>query len=77
MHVFHTAGVPPSSGSAIFANMGCTMKRRAAEMKTVIEDSTRAAAFGGVPAESFRSTRVATAVEVYRSLPGMRLLTAA
>jgi len=57
--------------------MGCTMKRRAAEMKTVIENSTRVAAFSSVPAESFRSTRVAAAVEVYRSLPGMRLLTAA
>jgi hypothetical protein len=27
MHVFQTAGVPPSSGSTIFAIIGWTMKR--------------------------------------------------
>jgi hypothetical protein len=33
MHVFQTAGVPPRRGSTIFANIGCTAKRRTAETK--------------------------------------------
>jgi hypothetical protein len=77
MQVFQTAGVPPSRGSAIFANMGCTMKRRAAETKTVSENSTHAAAFSAERARSSRSTRVLAAVRVLRGLPSMGLLTAA
>jgi hypothetical protein len=46
-------------------------------MKTVIEKSTSAAAFSDVAAGSSRSTRVPAAVDVYRSLPSMGLLTAA
>src|SRR5687768_13385200 len=30
MHVFHTDGAPPSSGSSIFAISGCTQKSNAA-----------------------------------------------
>jgi hypothetical protein len=30
MHVFHTAGVPPSRGKSIFATSGCTQNRSAA-----------------------------------------------
>jgi hypothetical protein len=33
MHVFQTAGVPPSMGKTILANMGCTQKRRVALKK--------------------------------------------
>jgi len=45
MHVFQTAGVPPSKGSAILANIGCTMNRSAAETKTVSENSATTATF--------------------------------
>src|SRR4051812_46368808 len=33
MQVFHTAGVPPSSGSTMRLNIGCTRKRRNALVK--------------------------------------------
>ena len=35
MQVFHTAGEPPSSGSTILPNMGCTWKSRNAPANTV------------------------------------------
>jgi len=39
MHVFHTDGVPPSMGSTIFENIGCTAKSSAAFTNNVIENS--------------------------------------
>ena len=39
MHVFQTAGVPPSIGSTIFENMGCTANSSAAFTNNVIENS--------------------------------------
>jgi hypothetical protein len=35
MHMFHTAGVPPSRGNSIFATIGCTEKSNAALVKSV------------------------------------------
>jgi UDP-N-acetylenolpyruvoylglucosamine reductase len=35
MQVFHTAGVPPSIGSTILANMGSTQNKRVALIKRV------------------------------------------
>jgi UDP-N-acetylenolpyruvoylglucosamine reductase len=40
MHVFQTAGVPPSIGSTIFENIGCTANSSAAFTNSVIENST-------------------------------------
>jgi hypothetical protein len=39
MHVFHTAGVPPSTGSSIFAIIGSTEKSKAALTKIVAAKS--------------------------------------
>jgi hypothetical protein len=36
MHVFHTAGVPPSSGRIILPTIGCTTNSRAAPTNSVI-----------------------------------------
>ena len=44
MHVFHTDGVPPSKGSTIFENIGCTANSSAAFTNNVIENSTTTAA---------------------------------
>jgi len=41
MHVFQTDGVPPSSGSTIFPNIGCTVKSRTAERRRVTVKSGR------------------------------------
>ena len=38
MHVFHTDGVPPRSGSTIFENIGCTENSSAAFTNSVIEN---------------------------------------
>src|SRR5688500_1278771 len=43
MHVFQTAGVPPSIGSTIFENIGCTANNNAAFTNNVIENSTTTA----------------------------------
>ena len=43
MHVFQTDGVPPSIGSTIFENIGCTAKSSAAFMNSVIENSATTA----------------------------------
>jgi len=40
MHVFHTAGVPPSSGNSIFATIGCTEKSNAALTNNVIPNNS-------------------------------------
>src|SRR5262245_62402091 len=40
MQVFHTAGAPPSSGSTIFATIGCTTNRRLALTKAVKANNT-------------------------------------
>jgi hypothetical protein len=40
MHVFHTAGVPPSSGSSIFAIIGWIEKRSAELTKIVTPNSS-------------------------------------
>src|SRR4051794_36517615 len=53
MQVFHTAGVPPSSGSTKRLNIGCTRKSRKAlvKMAAVKTASTqRCAAVGGAAA---------------------------
>ena len=84
------AGVPhgwgaAEQGSAIFANMGCTMKRSAAEVRTVIENSPCVAALSPVPAGSLGSTRAPrgravtppSGSDVSRPLSSMRRLTAA
>jgi hypothetical protein len=39
MHVFHTAGVPPSRGNSIFATIGCTEKSNAALTNNVIPNN--------------------------------------
>jgi hypothetical protein len=40
MHVFHTAGVPPSTGNSIFAIIGSTEKSKAALTKIVTAKSS-------------------------------------
>ena len=40
MHVFHTAGVPPSSGSSIFAIIGWIEKRSAELTKIVTPNNS-------------------------------------
>ena len=37
MHVLHTAGVPPSSGSTILPTIGCTTNNSPAPRKMVAE----------------------------------------
>src|SRR5882672_6142088 len=39
MHVFHTAGDPPSSGRIIFATIGSTMKTSAALVKIALANT--------------------------------------
>ena len=43
MHVFHTAGVPPSSGKAILENIGCTTNSSAALTNTAAVNASATA----------------------------------
>ena len=44
MHVFHTVGVPPSSGNSIRAIIGCTQNNSSALVKIAVAKSHAAAA---------------------------------
>ena len=51
MHVLHTAGVPPSSGSTILPTIGCTTNKSPAPRKMVAEYNSSTAVCGPVIVE--------------------------